>query len=489
MKYVVAILFLIISLNTNAQREEPPKQALITGRIINNTEPSWKMSMSGYLEDTLINIPVNKEETFSKRIYLSDPQDIRVIMDSLSFDLFVVPGDTLDFSWNQQDIRKTFSVRSPKTTRTSELYWLLKNKTLFAGRYNALSGRLKKAGKRNDTLALSEITTLYNEEMDDWLHTFTAKGYTDNAFKMLTDIYYKYTSLLLSAGLLPTYDLQLKQDSNVIKQLAPISSSYYYKVEDVGVFKLSPPYRRFLLDYIKMHLLRGYVTYNPEDQRPFTAALDDYYRILANIHAYFIRDVFITKVITEGAHVYDFNEIDFIYKDFIRKCRDENCLNYLAKVYSKFETVKPGSVASPFSFPDELNRQVALDEFKGKVVYIDIWATYCAPCLSELKNYAPLLREKYKGKDIVFLNISIDREKDTLKWKKAIKELNISGVNILAAESNNSQFLKDYNIFAPPTYILIDKAGKIVNMNAPGPSGFLTSEGLNQIDKLLLQKK
>lgn len=110
-----------------------------------------------------------------------------------------------------------------------------------------------------------------------------------------------------------------------------------------------------------------------------------------------------------------------------------------------------------------------LKDLEGKYVYIDIWATWCGPCIAEI----PDLKEKekkYHDKNIEFVSISIDEMKDNDKWKKIVEEKELGGIQLLADNAWKSQFVKDYKINGIPRFILIDPSGKIVSADAPRPS-------------------
>lgn len=109
----------------------------------------------------------------------------------------------------------------------------------------------------------------------------------------------------------------------------------------------------------------------------------------------------------------------------------------------------------------------SLNDFKGKFVYIDLWATWCKPCLVEIPALKTI-EEEYRGKNIEFVSISTDKEKDYNKWKTMVKEKELSGVQLFAGDDN--QFAIDYDVRSIPRFIFIDTEGNIYNANAPRPT-------------------
>ena len=119
----------------------------------------------------------------------------------------------------------------------------------------------------------------------------------------------------------------------------------------------------------------------------------------------------------------------------------------------------------------------SLSDLKGKNVYIDIWATWCAPCKAEIPSLKQLEHD-YADKNIAFVSMSIDDDrshgdswdKAKAKWKAMITDMNLGGIQIHAPKGWQSQFVRDYKINGIPRFILIDTEGKIVDANAPRPS-------------------
>ncbi|MDX4974838.1 TlpA family protein disulfide reductase [Myroides odoratimimus] len=124
-------------------------------------------------------------------------------------------------------------------------------------------------------------------------------------------------------------------------------------------------------------------------------------------------------------------------------------------------------------FVDYINYKggkTSLSDLKGKYVYIDVWATWCGPCMYEIPHMNKL-EEKFKNSNIHFVSISIDRKQDEDKWRKMIVAKNMdAGMQLLADNEFESSFVKDYFIDGIPRFILLDPEGKIVTNDAPRPS-------------------
>jgi thiol-disulfide isomerase/thioredoxin len=142
-----------------------------------------------------------------------------------------------------------------------------------------------------------------------------------------------------------------------------------------------------------------------------------------------------------------------------------------------------GQDAFDFTFKDINGKETALSGFKGKVVYVDVWATWCGPCRKELP-YLKTLEKEYENKNIVFLGISTDDVKDYDKWKKYLKENQMGGVQLFAG-AGKDDIMKPYKITGIPRFLLFDRDGKIVSADAPRPS---SSEIRPLLDNLLLKK-
>ncbi|RHR78910.1 TlpA disulfide reductase family protein [Odoribacter sp. AF15-53] len=105
-----------------------------------------------------------------------------------------------------------------------------------------------------------------------------------------------------------------------------------------------------------------------------------------------------------------------------------------------------------------------LSDFRGKVIYVDLWATWCGPCIQESPAFEALSK-KYEGKDIVFVPISRDTRKSD--WKSYLKNHH---KELTQYNSQDLALKDDWCIMYIPRFIVIDKDFKIVDAYAPRPS-------------------
>jgi thiol-disulfide isomerase/thioredoxin len=114
-----------------------------------------------------------------------------------------------------------------------------------------------------------------------------------------------------------------------------------------------------------------------------------------------------------------------------------------------------------------------IEKYKGKVVYVDFWATWCSPCREGIKNIAPL-KEELAGKDIVFLYITGGTSPEGA-WKGAIPD--IKGEHYRVTDDEWNILCQEFKIQGIPHYALVDKSGKVVNPEL----GHLSNEKLKKL--------
>lgn len=121
----------------------------------------------------------------------------------------------------------------------------------------------------------------------------------------------------------------------------------------------------------------------------------------------------------------------------------------------------------------------SLDDLKGKYVYIDMWATWCGPCLAEIPSLKAVEKE-FHGKNIEFVSISVDQPNAYDKWRTMIEEKELGGMQLYA--KGDRDFSTAYNVTGIPRFILVDPKGDVVSADAPRPSNPQLKNLLKSLD-------
>lgn len=130
----------------------------------------------------------------------------------------------------------------------------------------------------------------------------------------------------------------------------------------------------------------------------------------------------------------------------------------LHKIVAQQSALSPGTPCPEIALPDPNGKEIRLSSFKGKVVLIDFWASWCKPCRVEMPNVIALYK-KYKDKGFEIFGVSLD--KDKASWVKAIKEDGITWPQVSDLKFWNSEVVPVFNVEAIPFTVLVDKNGMI----------------------------
>lgn len=140
-----------------------------------------------------------------------------------------------------------------------------------------------------------------------------------------------------------------------------------------------------------------------------------------------------------------------------------------------------GTPSPDFDYENHKGGKTKLSDLKGKYVYIDLWATWCAPCRAEIP-YLQKIEEKYHGKNIEFVSVSIDKAKDNEKWKKFVADKKLGGVQLFADKDWESEFVTSFGVTGIPRFIIVDPKGNVLSADADRPS---SPELQTKLDALL----
>ena len=152
----------------------------------------------------------------------------------------------------------------------------------------------------------------------------------------------------------------------------------------------------------------------------------------------------------------------------------------MAEAKAQKERLAEGKIAPEFSFPTpDGKKMLGTQDFKGKILVLDFWASWCGPCRAEIPHLKEAYKE-YSNKGVAFFSVSID--KDNAAWRKAMKEENMPWAQVQAPKAGKD-VMKQYQFSGIPYILVLDEEGKIVAKNLRGKA--LT----DKLEELLSGKK
>ena len=154
----------------------------------------------------------------------------------------------------------------------------------------------------------------------------------------------------------------------------------------------------------------------------------------------------------------------WLVSDYKATCTNPEYVAIIDRIYARALTLMPGEPAPDFTVVDLDGKQVSLSSYKGMVVFLDFWATWCAPCRVAMPK-VKALEEKFKDReDVAFLKVNVLDERQ--RWKDFVAKEAMGGRNFFAGKPETQALLKAYNFDGVPHYVLIGQDGKLIDAQA-----------------------
>lgn len=398
-----------------------------------------------------------KDGRFSFPVKLDHPGFRYIIAGKSSRELFLEPGSSLEISVNPTAIPDSFS---------------FKIEGKGADEMNAIDSLEKRISKISSRYIFNAPPANGTKHIDS---AFEGYGiYLDqlNAITPLDPDFIKLekTALEYSAA---TFKMQNAIQQNIIKD--PEYFSFVKKLEPENDSYMDiPDFRAF----ISANLHRQANVISREDATD-EEYLDTLLSMIQKIKNKTIREYFLFNKLNMSI-IADMITNKEKYKAYFAKNNTNPVYaKAIENAFAQKELLKAGTNAPAFTVVDKDDHTLSLKDLEGKFVYIDFWATWCHPCL-EQRPFFEKLKEEYKDKNIVFLSISLDNEKN--KWLTFLKKSK-AGINEYhAVKGMDSDIATAYQVKAIPLFVLIGTDGKLINQSAEEPS---SKEIRGVLDKLL----
>lgn len=166
--------------------------------------------------------------------------------------------------------------------------------------------------------------------------------------------------------------------------------------------------------------------------------------------------------------------LEKMFKEAPLHVTNRKCLRYINLLKEKYNPLNMGismynqqkTLVKSFSDNKTYTLEDVLKLYKGKALYLDFWASWCRPCLSDIRNSSEI-KKLLNENNIEYLYFAIRDYEDS--WRKAVNSNNIGHNQYLIIDSNESPLVQYYDIIEIPRYMFLNKKHEITNLKAPRP--------------------
>ncbi len=367
--------------------------------------------------------------------------------------VFIVPGDRISFT---ADIRNLAGNTQFKGDHANENNYLVAYENLKSDSEPKDFEMFFTQNEESFLKAVEERTMTFNENQQAYQKK---NGPFDEFFAEMISEEVNYDAAIMKMNY-PNYFNYLRPDSNLV--LSDTYESFLQNLEvDTEDNLMVPSYTEFIVMYLEFKTKAE----NKDTAAPLTV------RKFNNIEKYFqtprIKDLLYYRV-AKDAIENTVNDAAQIMNQFQQVQTNETYKNEINLLFEAWAHLLKDNKAPDFQYENIFGTKTSLSDLKDKIVYIDVWATWCGPCLHELP-YLEKLQEQYRNdRELAFVSISIDE--DVNAWQQMVRKKNMKGLQLIADQNWNSSIINDYKISGIPRFLIIGKNGLILNANAPRPS-------------------
>lgn len=478
-------LFILFSC-TQKEKNQIPQKTVITGQVSNFEKVSEHDFIEFIYEDILASQTkfveeINKDGQFKFILDLDYPTEFFLKYSGL-LTFYISPGDSLHFEisgdcWNSISQTYADEYNFYRVTGTSEKMNtdIANYKAFFLDSLNNwnVQDSMIRNGTPNEYKSF--LQNLTNERFKE-LKEFNRKNNTCEQFREWAELNLKFCEwddLMRYRWLHPMYN---KIDRNEFSDSIPADYLDFLNDWDNEnkEYLASRDYLSFLHEYSVLYYQKlskdAFAHLDPNAPNALTENFKIRKEHILNHKPGFIQTVLLAKMYFQFLDAKYYNEIKEIYSPV--EIEDLILAN---KIQAKFNSEKEifenpqfadGSVLNEVKIENDFLSTV-IAKYPDRVIYIDFWAPWCAPCMGEMP-YSEKVKKQFNGKEVVFVYLANRCEE--AGWKSTVAEKKIEGEHYRLNDKQYAELSQVFGITGIPHYALIDKKGNIVNKNAPRPS-------------------
>lgn len=449
MKLIYVIVLLVLSLFSSCSDKQTHLYL-----VINNCQGE-EIRLSNFLCDTILRLDPKGEAKIALNLECPMFFDVQMLKNKQR--IYLEPGQNVEIYLEKRDVE----VGGKKACF---LDWVDSRGDL-ADENIYLNSSVKYAQlNRNELDAESSVVNLhkYEDLLEKNYQIIASKGLSDNFERLERERikYQLYQQLLTDSYKYPDF-------IELVKQVVHEDASLLFMEE----------YRGFLTRLIKFVALTS---------GDWNDSLGELRGLLGIVNTYFSDPTIVSFLVDSYVMPYvsinGYEGAEDIRDLYLNNVTDMKKIARFKKICADFEKIGRGQPCPAFTFKDVQGNVITLEDLKGKYVYMDIWSTRCAPCVKQIP-YLNKLEEKFKDKEIYFVSLSFDEERDMDAWRNMIKDKDMKGIQLHVGDDREWLHLVMPCLITGPRFMLLDKNGCFIKAFMNRPSDPVTEEMLNMLLK------
>lgn len=474
-------LLLLIVFSTNVLSAET---TVITGHIAGfMVDPNASLAQIGINEflskQRQIRREIQADGSFELEFELEHPQDMYLRAAGIQLSLLISPGDHLEIQWQYTDAEKEDALLlvqfagdgAARNRDYVALMHRLSSEIDYANNENMHMGQAMQDKSPEEFLAYRLAKKTEEEQLvNEFVRT---RAITDSLLLHWINAYLRFKP----ANDLLVYPLMHAQFNKLKRAEFQVPDSYYRFIEELDINDQSAAIcSRYILflnrDYYMYRRLQTEAQPGFAEKKAREGMVKPYFDHLINSSDGFSRDVILSRFVLEMMEqpTEISGQVPGLLEAYYAAVEDSGFEAAVTKKYKlAFDDRESVMPAGPVSLlevetTDENLLPDLVRRFPGKVIYIDIWATWCSPCILEMSLY-PELIERFRDQDVVFVFLASHSPEKL--WKNRISEYQLAGQHYLLTEKQYFALEAYLPLKGFPQHVLINRRGEVAVPQGP----------------------